>query len=130
MKILIVDDDPEVTDFFSNIAQQAGWEVDAVSSGEDAIGRSIIASYDLIALDVRMSGVSGLDAISVIRGLSAHTIIAIISAFTEAIDDDDLDAADLVIPKPVDVGVFRSLLTLTGEIVERRSLIRKLGLQP
>ena len=130
MKILIVDDDPEVTDFFSNIAQQAGWEVDAVSSGEDAIGRSIIASYDLIALDVRMSGVSGLDAISVIRGLSAHTIIAIISAFTEAIDDDDLDAADLVIPKPVDVGVFRSLLTLTGEIVERRSSIRKLGLQP
>ena len=130
MKILIVDDDPEVTGFFSNIAQQAGWEVDAVSSGEDAIGRSIIASYDLIALDVRMSGVSGLDAISVIRGLSAHTIIAIISAFTEAIDDDDLDAADLVIPKPVDVGVFRSLLTLTGEIVERRSLIRKLGLQP
>ena len=130
MKILIVDDDPEVTDFLTSIAEQAGWDVDAVSSGEDAIGRSILSSYDLISLDVRMSGVSGLDAISVIRGLCAHTIIAIVSAFTEVIEDNDLDAADLVIPKPVGVDVFRSLLTLTAEIVERRSSIRQLGLQP
>ena len=130
MKILIVDDDPEVAEFLSRIAQDAGWEVDTVVSGEDAVGRSILVDYDLISLDVRMSGVSGLDAISVIRGLSAHTIIAIVSAFTESIDDDDLDAADVVIPKPVDVGTFRSLLTLTGEIVERRSSIRQLGLQP
>ncbi len=130
MKIIIVDDDPEVTDFLSHIAEQAGWDVDAVSSGEDAIGRSILVPYDLVSLDVRMSGVSGLDAISVIRGLSAHTIIAIVSAFTEAIDDDDLDAADVVIPKPVDVDVFRSLLTLTAEVVERRDSIRQLGLQP
>lgn len=130
MKILIVDDDPEVAEFLSRIAQDAGWEVDTVVSGEDAVGRSILVDYDLISLDVRVSGVSGLDAISVIRGLSAHTIIAIVSAFTESIDDDDLDAADVVIPKPVDVGTFRSLLTLTGEIVERRSSIRQLGLQP
>jgi len=130
MKILIVDDDPEVAEFLSRIAQDAGWEVDTVVSGEDAVGRSILVDYDLISLDVGMSGVSGLDAISVIRGLSAHTIIAIVSAFTESIDDDDLDAADVVIPKPVDVGTFRSLLTLTGEIVERRSSIRQLGLQP
>ena len=130
MKILIVDDDPEVAEFLSRIAQDPGWEVDTVVSGEDAVGRSILVDYDLISLDVGMSGVSGLDAISVIRGLSAHTIIAIVSAFTESIDDDDLDAADVVIPKPVDVGTFRSLLTLTGEIVERRSSIRQLGLQP
>ncbi|MBK37195.1 MAG: hypothetical protein CME26_16930 [Gemmatimonadetes bacterium] len=129
MKILIVDDDPEVAEFLSRIAQDAGWEVDTVVSGEDAVGRSILVDYDLISLDVGMSGVSGLDAISVIRGLSAHTIIAIVSAFTESIDDDDLDAADVVIPKPVDVGTFRSLLTLTGEIVERQSSIRQLGLQ-
>lgn len=128
MKVLIVDDDHEVVEFLESVATEFGCEsVDTASSGEDAIGKTILAPYDLISLDVRMSGVNGLDALSVIRGLSAHTVIALVTAYVEVLEDDDIDAADVVLPKPVSLDAFKSLLALTAEIVDRRKRIRELG---
>lgn len=128
MKVLIVDDDPEVVEFLELVATEFGCEsTDTASSGEDAIGKTILAPYDLISLDVKMSGVDGLDALSLIRGLNAHTVIAIVTAYVDALEDDDIDTADVVLPKPVSLDAFKSLLALTAEIVDRRNRIRELG---
>ena len=55
----------------------------------------------MISLGIRMPGVSGLDALSVIRGLRARAILAIFSADTRDIDPDALTAADVVLSKPI-----------------------------
>ena len=128
MKILIVDDNLDAVHILAEIARMFGCDqVDTVSSGEDAIGRAIVTDYDIITLDIRMEGVSGLDALSVIRGLRPHTILAIISAYTDDICPEDAASADVVISKPVSMETFRDLLRLTQEISERREAIRKLG---
>jgi CheY-like chemotaxis protein len=128
MKALIVDDDTQVANILREAARQFGFElVDTVPSGEDAIGKAILVDYDVITLDIRMSGVSGLDALSVIRGLRPHTIIAIISAYTDDLGEDDLHGADVVMSKPVKIDRFRMLLDLSREIAERRQAIRGLA---
>ena len=128
MNILIVDDNADAVQILAEMAKASGCEdIETVSSGEDAIGRAILQSYDLITLDIRMEGVSGLDALSVIRGLRPHTILAIISAYAHDIGPDDLAAADVVISKPVPLEKFSTLLQLIREIVDRRDAIRALG---
>ena len=128
MKVLIVDDHIEAARVLGDAARLVGCEmVEVVDSGEEAIGKSILEDYDLITLDIRMPGVSGLDALSVIRGLRPHSIVAIISAYTRDIDPEAFKSADVVLAKPVSLEKFQEVLKITREISERREAIRKLG---
>ena len=128
MKILIVDDHPDAAEILEEGAKLFGCEqIDVVDSGEDAIGKAILEEYDLITLDIRMPGVSGLDALSVIRGLRSHSILAVISAYTKDIDPEALSGADIVLAKPVPLERFQQILQLTQEISERRAAIQELG---
>ena len=128
MQALIVDDNIEAAQILADAARMVGCEqVETVDSGEDAIGKSIMADYDLISLDIRMPGVSGLDALSVIRGLRPHAILAIVSAYVDDIDPEALSAADVVLSKPVSLEKFQKVLKLTQEIAERRASIREMG---
>ncbi len=128
MKVLIVDDNDDAAQILSDASDMVGCDlVDTVNCGEDAIGKAIIEEYDIITLDVRMPGVSGLDALSVIRGLRPHAVLAIISAYTRDIDPDSMSAADVVLSKPVSLQTFQSILKFTKEISECRKSIRDLG---
>ena len=128
MNVLIVDDNADAAQILADAAKMVGAQtIDTATSGEDAIGKAILLDYDLITLDIRMPGVSGLDALSVIRGLRPHAVLAIISAYTRDIEPDALRAAGVVLSKPVSLERFQSVLKLTEEIAERRKSIRALG---
>ena len=128
MKVLIVDDTAEAAEILAEGARLYECEVvDVVSSGQDAIGKAILTPYDLITLDIRMPGMSGLEALSVIRGIRANAILAIVSAYVHDLNEDAKAAADVILPKPVSLSTLKELLTLTKEIGERRVAIRNLG---
>ena len=128
MKILIVDDNADATQVLADVAEMSGYDlIETAGSGEDAIGKAIVANYDMITLDIRMSGVSGLDALSVIRGLRPHAIIAIISAYVQDMDPDSREAADIIMSKPISVRKLQKVMGLVREISERRNEIRGLG---
>lgn len=127
MKILIVDDTVEAAEILAEGARLYNCDVvDVVSSGQDAIGKAILTAYDLITLDIQMPGISGLEALSVIRGIRSHTILAIVSAYVHDLDDDAKAAADVILAKPVSLSTFQELLTLAHEISQRRVAIRNL----
>ncbi len=130
MKILIVDDNPDAAKILAEAAELFGCEqIDTVETGEDAIGKAIMEEYDLISLDIRMPGVSGLEALSVIRGIRAHSILAIVSAYTKDIDPDALASADVVLTKPVSLKTFQEILKLTGEMKDRREAISAMSVE-
>lgn len=129
MKLLIVDDNEDAATVLAEAARalDEAIDVEVVLSGEDAIGRAIMVEFDVITLDIRMPGISGLDALSVIRGLRSRSILAIISAYTHDVPQEHLEAADVVFAKPVSVERFQEMLTLSGEVTDRRRKIRDLG---
>lgn len=128
MKVLIVDDTAVAAEMLAEGARLYKCEqVDVVASGEDAIGKAILVDYDLITLDIRMPGVSGIEALAVIRGIRPHAIVAIISAYVNDLDETTKEAADVIMSKPVALADFQELIKLTQEIVERRVAIRNLG---
>ncbi len=72
--ILVVDDEPEIAESLADfLVKKEGYRVSRVGSGEKAIsflqgtadGRS--KAVDLVLLDVRMPGISGLEVLAWIR---------------------------------------------------------------
>ena len=128
MKALVVDDEADVRAFLVECMEMAGnVEVDTAESGEEALGKAIQNRYDLVTLDIKMPGATGIDILSVIRGMMPWGVIAIISGYAEGISETVADHADLVLSKPVRSGKLRELVQLTKELSRKRDEIRALG---
>jgi DNA-binding response OmpR family regulator len=112
MRVLIVDDEPSVLDFFAQAARAKGVEhVDTAASGEDALGKVIGQTYDLITLDIRLRGASGLEILSPIRNMCPHAIIAIVSGhIPDDFTTEMAGCADLLLHKPVNLANFNKLM--------------------
>ncbi len=85
-KILVVDDDPDVTDFLSNVLGGEGYEVVSASSGQEALEKIKQGGIGLVLLDIAMPEMDGWEVCRRIRGEpeygNAH--IFIITAKPEA----------------------------------------------
>ena len=130
MRVLIVDDSLEVADFLAESAKLFNAEqVDKASSGEEALAFATRTTYDLITLDIRMPGVTGLDILSVIRSLCPHAVIAIVSGYlADAAGSHSVENyADLLVSKPVSLAKFRQLMKLTDQLIKVRRQIWELG---
>lgn len=65
-KILIVDDEKDLCEILQFNLESEGFEIEIAYSGEDAL-KLQLDSFDLILMDVMMSGISGFKAAHVIR---------------------------------------------------------------
>ena len=62
------------------------------------------------------------------RQRSPHAIIAIVSGFIpDEIYSEEASCVDVMIPKPVDLGIFVRLLNKVERIAQSRKKIRDLG---
>ena len=129
MKILIVDDDPSAVDFFVQVAKALDVPTpDTAESGEEAMARVVNGQYDLITLDIRMPGASGLEILSMVRNMCPHAIIALISAhFPEDVTEETAHCADVLLEKPVKLKVLTTLIEYARSIRSELDHIRTLN---
>ena len=132
MRILIIDDEPAVSGFFSQVAEMRGYEtVDSVGLAEDAVTRVLRQRYDLITVDINLPGVSGLEIIALLRDMNPHAIICVISGFIpDEIPEEVRGCLDVLIEKPVSVDTFNELLDGAMRISETIEQIRAVGVDP
>jgi len=132
VKILIIDDEQIVSDFYAKVAQTRGYtDIEVVASGEEALTRVIRTNYDLITLDIQMPGVSGLEIIAMLRNMCPHAVIALISGYIpDEISEEVAGCADVMISKPVNIDTFHKLLDNTEQIVQVMEQIKSLGINP
>ena len=79
--VLIVDDEPAICWALKKMLQAEGHSVDAVSSAEAGIEAAKQHPPNLIVLDVRLPGISGLDAIAEFTTIVENVPIILITAF-------------------------------------------------
>lgn len=70
IRILVVDDEPDTVNLLQITLKPAGYIIESVMSGEEAIERIRKDAFDLLLLDVMMPEVDGFD---VVRRLQAET---------------------------------------------------------
>ncbi len=80
-KILIVDDEQSILFFMKEALTKKGYQVDSATSAETGISKVKQDAFSLIVLDVRLPGMSGIDAIKKFRGLDPLVPIVIMTAY-------------------------------------------------
>jgi DNA-binding response OmpR family regulator len=64
-RVLVIDDEPKITDFVSRALSANGLAVDSANDGASGLQMARSGEYDLVVLDLMMPGVSGM---GVLRG--------------------------------------------------------------
>src|ERR1700722_8180180 len=105
LRILLVDDEPDVLDFLSFNLRKEGYEVHTASEGREAVQMTKKVAPNLILLDVMMPEMDGIEACKEIRTLpeGKDALIVFLTARTEDYSQiAGLDAgADDYISKPL-----------------------------
>jgi len=77
--ILIVDDEKGVQTSVQGILEDAGFDAQAVSSGEEALELLLKSEFPVILLDIWLPGIDGMQALAKIRQMAPETIVIMIS---------------------------------------------------
>jgi two-component system response regulator AtoC len=80
-KILVVDDDAVARELLADALKKEGYEVEAFSSGEEAIERGRRGRVDLVLTDIKMGTVDGLTVLREFKRFSADTSIVLLTSF-------------------------------------------------
>jgi len=118
MRILLVEDRPELKRSLSRALREEGYAVDLASDGEEGLYKAENSSYDAIILDIMLPKVDGWEVLETLRNDSVKTPVLMLTA-RDLVDDRvrGLDAgADDYLTKPFELSELLARL---------RALIRR-----
>jgi two-component system cell cycle response regulator DivK len=117
-KVLIVDDDPMSRKLARDVLQANGYDTDEVSNGEEAVTRAGQTQPDLIVMDIRLTGIDGLEATRRLKGDTATAGIPVIAVTAHAMPGDEEKAlaagCQVYLPKPLS---FRALVSVVKTLL-------------
>lgn len=121
LRILVVDDDPEVRDLLTEFLARRGHHVRAAADGSAAYAALAETPADVVLLDLYMPGDSGLEVLKRLRGdRYAGKIILLTASHDEPLlrQGLDLDISD-VLGKPIDLDRLIEAITVKADRRER-----------
>ena len=81
-KIMVIDDDPDISNLFKLYLEHDGFQVDSYTDPIDALYFFKKGKYDLILLDLKMSQIDGISMFQVLKNIDNEVIICLITADT------------------------------------------------
>jgi two-component system cell cycle response regulator DivK len=121
--ILIVEDDPKSRKLLRDVLGAVGYKTSEADNAEDGIKIAQSSIPDLILMDIRLPGMSGIDALHLLRNdtkTSAIPIVAVTASVMLAQQAEAQDAGfDAVEYKPVNM---QSLLGIIRKFIARNPL--------
>ena len=110
--VLVIDDDEKICWAFEQFLESEGYRPSIANNAEEGLRRIAADKPDVILLDVKLPGMSGLEALGEIKANHPWVIVVIITAYDDVettIEAMRLQAFDFV-PKPIDLDIVKSVL--------------------
>jgi DNA-binding NtrC family response regulator len=124
-RIMVVDDDAAIRETFERHLTRWGYDVTLAASAEDALGRIQRSDPAVVVTDVRMSGMSGLELLELLRERVPDMDVVVITAFEDmktAVDAMKAGAFEYLV-KPLDLDHIELVLQ---RCFEHRTLRRRM----
>lgn len=120
MKILVAEDEKNISDYIKKGLEEAGYIVDSATDGEEAEYLASINTYDLILLDIMIPKLDGIEVCKLLRKNKINSYIIMLTAKDKTSDKVlGLDAgADDYMTKPF---AFAELLARIRAVLRRGS---------
>ena len=117
-RILVVEDEPKVSDFIKKGLEVAGYEAEVASNGVLGLSKAESGSFDCLVVDINLPKLNGIDLCKAIRVKDPQVPIIILTALSST--DDKLigfqAGADDYLAKPFE---FRELLARISALLKR-----------
>ena len=112
-RILIIEDEENVREALCSALETVDYEVGAAADGAEGLACFQAEQWDLVLLDYRMPGKSGLEVLAALRELDASTpVIMVTGVDTVEMGAEALGAgARGFLTKPISVTELRELVT-------------------
>jgi DNA-binding response OmpR family regulator len=108
MRILLVDDEPDITLPFRIGLEDSGFEVDAFNDSVVALSKFKDRSYVLALLDIKMPRMNGFELYNELRKINEKLKVCFITAFDVQKEDlkalSELNGNLAIIRKPIAIG--------------------------
>lgn len=114
-RILIVDDEIDITSLFRIALEKEGFIVDVFNDPIEALSHYKSGYYDLLLLDVKMPQMSGFELYQKIKDSGDDTNVCFITAFEEYYDEfkklyHSFDELDCFIRKPIGIDTLTKII--------------------
>ena len=118
VRILIVEDEPQIRRFVRNALAAEGWQVHEAETGRQGLSEAATRTPDLLILDLGLPDMDGVSLVSDLRHWSSLPILILSARDGEQVKIDALDAgADDYLTKPFGIG---ELLARVRALLRRR----------
>lgn len=117
-QVLVVEDEEALLKVMKEVLRRAGFDVDAVASGEAAVRLLDQKRFDCVLSDIAMPGVSGLDLLRTVRARDLDVPVVLITG--EPTQQTAAEAVDLgafqYVMKPVEPPALARLVAKAGRL--------------
>lgn len=128
MRVLLVEDERELSRALAKMLSKDGYDVDCVYDGADGLSFASTGMYDLILLDIIMPKMNGFEVLSAIRAKKLDTPVIMLTALNA--EDDKIAGldrgADDYVSKPFSINELlarmRAVLRRRGKLVSDNKL--------
>jgi len=120
-KILVVDDEKNIRMTLTHCFKDQAYEIEVAVNGEEALKKIIDADYDLILLDIKMPGMTGMQVLEKLRERGSKVDVIMMTAYgtiERAVEAMKLGAIDFI-SKPFTPEEIRNIVK---DVLDRQTL--------
>ena len=128
MRILLVEDEKQLSEALQQILIKNKYTVDAVYNGDEGLEYALTGVYDVIILDIMLPKLNGIEILKIIRKRKISTPVILLTA-KSSVEDKILgldSGADDYLPKPFSIDELlarlRALTRRSGDFINENVL--------